>query len=61
MTKTYNIAVWQEWKFYVTRVLENNVSSFGKTYEEALEQTKEALELYNEDDELGNSFTSKIA
>jgi len=44
----YNIVVWQEGKYFVGKVLQNSVSSFWCTREEALNNTKEALELYNE-------------
>ncbi len=46
MKKKFNIIIWKEGKTFVTRVLENNVSSFGKTKEDALENTYEALDLY---------------
>ncbi len=45
----YNIALRQEWKQRVAKALENNVSSFGDTKQEALESIEEALELYEED------------
>ena len=47
MKKKLNIAIWQEWDMFVTRVLENNISSFWYTKEEAL-NTYEAIELYYE-------------
>ena len=46
MKKKFNIIIRQEWKNFVTRVLENNVSSFWTTEEDALKNTYEALELY---------------
>lgn len=48
MKKKFNIIIRQEWKNFVTRVLENNVSSFWTTKENALKNTYEALELYYE-------------
>jgi len=48
MKRKFNIIVWQEWDNFVTRVLENNVSSFWATRDEALKNTYEALELYYE-------------
>jgi len=40
--------VWKEGKFYVSQCLEVEVSSFGKTRKEALNNLQEALELYFE-------------
>ncbi len=41
--------VWKEGKYYVAQCLNVDVSSFGKTKKEALENLKEALGLYLED------------
>lgn len=41
--------VWKEGKYFVAQCLNVDVSSFGKTYEEALKNLEEALELYLED------------
>lgn len=41
--------IWREGAFYVAQCLNVDVSSFGKTKEEALENLQEALELYCED------------
>lgn len=41
--------VWKEGKYFVAQCLNVDVSSFGKTYEEALSNLQEALELYLED------------
>jgi predicted RNase H-like HicB family nuclease len=41
--------VWKEGKHYVSRCLDVEVSSFGKTKKEALNMLQEALELYFED------------
>lgn len=41
--------VWKEGKHYVAQCLNVDVSSFGKTRKEALENLKEALALYFED------------
>ncbi len=49
MPKQFHVVVWQETQHYVAKVLENSVSSFGVTEEEALRNTKEALDLYLED------------
>ena len=41
--------VWKERKYYVSQCLNVDVSSFGKTKKEALDNLNEALELYFED------------
>ena len=41
--------VWKEDKYYVAQCLNVDVSSFGKTKKEALDNLNEALELYFED------------
>ena len=38
--------VWKEGKYYVAQCLNVDISSFGKTKKDALENLKEALELY---------------
>ena len=42
-------AVWKEGKFFVAQCLNVDVSSFGKTKKQALDNLWEALELYFED------------
>ncbi len=44
--------VWKEGKYFVAQCLNVDVSSFGETKGEALENLKEALELYFEDSSL---------
>lgn len=41
--------VWKEGNYYISQCLEVEVSSFGKTRKEALNNLQEALELYFED------------
>jgi predicted RNase H-like HicB family nuclease len=41
--------VWKEGKYYVAQCLNIDISSFGKTKKEALNNLDEALELYFED------------
>ncbi|MCP9764581.1 type II toxin-antitoxin system HicB family antitoxin [Lacihabitans soyangensis] len=41
--------VWKEGKHFVAQCLNVDVSSFGETKKEALENLQEALELYFED------------
>lgn len=48
MKKLHSI-VWKEDKWYVAKALEVEVASQGKTQTEALDNLKEALELYFED------------
>lgn len=45
----FTAVIWKEGEYYVSRSLNVEVSSFGKTYEEALNNLNEALELYLED------------
>ena len=56
MKRKFNIVIRKEWEFFVTRVIENNVSSFWKTKEEAIENTREALELYEEDNDFNEDL-----
>ena len=46
MTIKYNVVVQNEDKWYVAKCLDNNVASQGKTIESALDNLKEALELF---------------
>ena len=46
---TFNCVIWKEGKHYVSQCLNVDVSSFGKTKREALNNLQEALELYFED------------
>ena len=41
--------VWKEGDYYISQCLEVDVSSFGKTKKEALNNLQDALELYFED------------
>lgn len=45
----FTFVVWQEGKYFVSQCLNVDVSSFGKTYEEAVKNLKEAVDLYLED------------
>ena len=54
--KYFTNVVWKEGKYYVAQCLNVDVSSFGKTHEEALKNLEEATELYLEDAPEG-SFT----
>ena len=47
-----NALVWKEEKWFVSKCLEVELASQGKTKEEALKNLEEALELYFEDEKL---------
>jgi len=50
MSLKVTVIVQKEENWYVARCLENSVASQGKTIEEALNNLKEAIELYYEDE-----------
>ena len=54
-----NNVVWQEGKYFVAQCLNVEVSSFGKSKEEALNNLKEALELYFEDNDANYTSITK--
>ena len=41
--------IWKEDDYYISQCLDVDISSFGKTKKEALENLQDALELYSED------------
>ena len=47
----YNVIIQKEENWYVSKCIENNVASQGKTIEESLHNLKEAIELYYETEE----------
>jgi predicted RNase H-like HicB family nuclease len=49
----FHSLVWREGKLYVAKCLEVEVASQGKTKKEALDNLKEALELYFENEKVG--------
>ncbi len=51
MTKTLKYIVHKEGKYYVSQCLNVDVSSFGNTVQEAIDNLNEALALYFEDRE----------
>jgi predicted RNase H-like HicB family nuclease len=51
MTKTLKYIVQKEGEYYVSQCLNVDVSSFGSTIQEAIDNLNEALELYFEDKE----------
>ena len=44
--KEINYVLWKEGKYFVARCINVEVSSFGKTIDEAVKNLKEAVELY---------------
>jgi len=48
----FNVIVQKDDTWYVAKCVDNSVASQGKTIEEALDNLKEALELYYEDQPL---------
>lgn len=53
LNTTFNSLVWKEGKLFVAKCLEVEVASQGATKKEALENLREALELYFEDEKVG--------
>ena len=51
MSIKYNVIIQKEENWYVAKCLDNNITSQGKTIEEAMKNLKEALELYMQDEE----------
>ncbi|MFA6988901.1 MAG: type II toxin-antitoxin system HicB family antitoxin [Candidatus Gastranaerophilaceae bacterium] len=49
--KNIKYTVYKEGEYYVSQCLNVDISSFGNTIEEAIENLTEALELYFEDNE----------
>lgn len=52
MSLKYNVIIEQEENWYIAKCIDNNVASQGKTIEEALNNLKEAIELYLENEDL---------
>ena len=58
--KELQSVVWKEGKYFVAQCLNVDVSSFGKTKRQALENLREALELFFEDDRQAKSHISAV-
>lgn len=58
MTKVLNYVVYKEDEFYVSQCLNVDVSSFGNTQHEAIDNLNEALSLYFEDKEALDTVTT---
>ncbi|MCL5411729.1 MAG: type II toxin-antitoxin system HicB family antitoxin [Patescibacteria group bacterium] len=50
--QVFTNVVWKEGKYFIAQCLNVGVSSFGKTYEEALKNLQEAMGLYQEGTQL---------
>jgi predicted RNase H-like HicB family nuclease len=48
MTQTYTARVWQEKDWFIAQCAEVDVASHGRSEQEALDNLREALELYFE-------------
>jgi predicted RNase H-like HicB family nuclease len=48
--KSFKYVVYQDGKFYVSQCLNVDISSFGKTIDEAVKNLEDAVELYLRDD-----------
>ncbi len=46
MSIRFNVIVQKEEEWYVAKCIDNNIASQGKTIESAIQNLKEALELY---------------
>jgi predicted RNase H-like HicB family nuclease len=49
--RTIDFVLWKEDRYYVAQCLNADVASFGETVEEAIQNLKEAVELYLEGEE----------
>ena len=54
-SRRFNVIVQKDDAWYVAKCIDNSVASQGKSVEEALNNLKEALELYYEDEPLYES------
>ena len=52
MSRLFTVTIQKEDIWYVAKCLENNVASQGNTMDEAMNNLREALELYYEDEAL---------
>ena len=49
MSHKFTVVIQKEENWYVSRCIENSVASQGKTIDEAMDNLREALELFYED------------
>ena len=52
MSKNFTIAIQKENEWFIAKCLENSVASQGKTMDEAIDNLREAIALYYEDEAL---------
>jgi predicted RNase H-like HicB family nuclease len=52
MLKRFTVLIWEEEKWFVARCLENNVASQGSNLDEAMNNLREALFLYYENEQV---------
>lgn len=50
--KEISFVIWKEGKYYVAQCLNVDISSFGKTIDEAKKNLKEAVEFYFEEENI---------
>ncbi len=60
MQKEIDYIIWQEGKYFVSQCVNVNVSSFGDSIEEAINNLKEAVELYFEGENIDFPEIDKI-
>jgi predicted RNase H-like HicB family nuclease len=58
--KEISYIIYQEGKYYVAQCLNADVSSFGETIDEAINNLKEAMELYLEGEDIEISDIGKV-
>ncbi len=58
LMRNFKYIIYKEGKYFVSQCLNVDISSFGETTDEAIENLKEALELYYEDDEAHESYVA---
>ena len=52
MKKTFTVAIVKDENWYVAKCIENNVASQGMSIDDAIDNLREALELYYENEQL---------
>ena len=52
MSKSFTVAIQKDDDWYVAKCLENSVASQGKSIDEAIDNLREAITLYYEDESL---------
>jgi len=52
MSKLFTVTIQKEGDWFIAKCLENGVASQGKTMDEAIENLREAVALYYEDEQL---------